>query len=250
MPGPLVEAWPLGTSGPTQPPRWAKDRWTLPTCPEVVTEEWHGLVESLATMAFDTEETSVVGLSEGARELFTDWREHHEPRLRGDLEGIGEWGAKLPGQAGRLALILHVAETGRLDGQVQPHTMAGALELADYFAEHALRTFGAARLDERTRDAQRVLGWLRRTSDDARWSRPRGSANVLQKQAEWPALRSGCWPITGGSKSSPRPPPVDAPRALALSPRIYEARKGDKSDKTPRTPILLSLLSPILGNPT
>ena len=40
--------------------------------------------------------------------------------------------------------------------------MASALDLGQYFASHAIRTFGAARLDETSRDAHRVLAWLRR----------------------------------------------------------------------------------------
>jgi hypothetical protein len=96
--------------------------------------------------------------------LWDAWREEHEPRLRrelGDLSTIVEWAAKLPGQTLRLAGNLHALRTGRLGGTIDAETMKAALELADYFADHALVVFAKMRADPRLDDASHVLDWLK-----------------------------------------------------------------------------------------
>ena len=112
----------------------------------------------------------VVTLSEDARPLFIDfYDEIHEqleaPALPTALRGPL---AKMPGQAARLALTLHmcqVAWQGPVDvarlPPVEADTMCAALALAHYFMSHARRVY--AHLATRPGDARAaaVLEWLR-----------------------------------------------------------------------------------------
>jgi replicative DNA helicase len=158
-----------------------------PSVPEDIQWDWHQLVRGVATQAHETSEPVVIALTDEARRVFDAWRETHEPRLArdgGELGAIAEWGAKLPGQVGRLALVLHVAERGDLGGKIGGETMRAAVALGDYFVSHALYTFGVAGTDDATGDAESVLRWLRR----------RGGTTVTTRDVEhsrsWPASRS------------------------------------------------------------
>jgi hypothetical protein len=129
-----------------------------------VLEAWEKLIIDLASQAEAAVEPSVLRLSAPAKHLWDAWREEHEPRLRrelGDLSTIVEWAAKLPGQTLRLAGNLHALRTGRLGGTIDAETMKAALELADYFADHALVVFAKMRADPRLDDASHVLDWLK-----------------------------------------------------------------------------------------
>jgi len=138
-----------------------------PVRPEV-RGAWGELIGRLAGLAYTIDEPVVVSLSAEARALFREWRARHEPRLgpAGDLATVAEWGSKLPGQVGRIALVLHVAETGTLSGSVSGTTMASALKIAEYHAAHALYTFGVAQTDDATRDASSVLQWAQHRGTD------------------------------------------------------------------------------------
>ena len=115
----------------------------------------------------------VVTLSEDARLLFTTfYDEIHEqleaPALPTALRGPL---AKMPGQAARLALTLHMCEFAWQGGScaarlppappVAAETMCAALALADYFVSHARRVY--AQLATRPSDARAaaVLEWMR-----------------------------------------------------------------------------------------
>jgi hypothetical protein len=154
----------------------ARFLWSLPgskvgwrpihrqSVPEQVLEAWEKLIIDLASQAEAAIEPIVLRLSAQAKHLWDAWREELEPRLRrelGDLSTIVEWAAKLPGQTLRLAGNLHALRTGRLGGTIDAETMKAALELADYFADHALVVFAKMRADPRLDDASHVLDWLK-----------------------------------------------------------------------------------------
>jgi len=110
-----------------------------------------------------TDGPSTLPLDTQARQLFSSWWAQHEPRLRpevGDLSGIVEWASKLPGQALRIAGLLHALSTGSVQGLIGAETMSGAIALLEYFTSHALGVFGAMRADPAACDAQSVLDWL------------------------------------------------------------------------------------------
>jgi len=139
-----------------------------PPIPANVSEAWADLIGGLAGLAYALDDPVMVTLCTEARARFDTWRGQHEPRLGpgGDLAAIAEWGSKLPGQVGRIALVLHVAETGTLSGSVSGTTMASALNIAGYHTAHALYTFGVARTDDATKDASSVLRWARHLRSD------------------------------------------------------------------------------------
>ena len=201
-----------------------------PSVPRELSAGWTQLVEKLADAAQETTEPTTVTLSVEAERLFTDWRRSHEPRLLegvGDLSGIGEWGSKLPGQVGRLALILHVAKAKALTGVVEAETMSAALELAGYFASHALRTFGAARLDEVSNDAHRVLGWLRRHPDRPKVIATREVHRGLHlPQSEMARAALEVLADYGWVEILPESPTGGRPsQRWGVSPRVYEPRE-------------------------
>lgn len=102
-----------------------------------------------------------VELDQRADEAFLSWLDDIETRLDpydGDLRHIAAFISKLRSAVGRLALILHWAETG--DGVVNVDQMARAIRIADYFLEHHLRRVGP--VDDDTLPGLEVAGeWLR-----------------------------------------------------------------------------------------
>ncbi|WP_079027733.1 DUF3987 domain-containing protein [Streptomyces rimosus] len=105
--------------------------------------------------------------ADGALKVF----EHRiEPQLRakgGRLGHVGKWAGKLIGVTARIAGLLHLSE--HLDGAygkpISAATMTAAIELADYFTDHALTVFdlmGADAAQARARtllDALAANGW-------------------------------------------------------------------------------------------
>lgn len=158
-----------------------------PEVPEAVREKWADLITSLADLAHAhrNEDPLVVPFDSEARNVFDAWRQTHEPRLAGDgdLASIAEWGAKLPGQVARLALVLHVATVGTLGGHVSREVADGAVALGRYFARHALYTFGVAGTDDSTRDAVGLLGWI------ARRERAEFTIREVSRSRDWVADR-------------------------------------------------------------
>ncbi len=149
-------SWPESSVG-----RRPTDR---PPVDEEVESDWSRLVERLAAEAFARGEPARISLSVDAAREHKTWRADLESKLEpgvGELSGVVEWAAKLPGQVARIALILHVAEQKGLAGEVSGSTMAAAVRLATYFCSHALHIYGAAKADERTKDAVLVLERLR-----------------------------------------------------------------------------------------
>jgi hypothetical protein len=176
----------------------ARFLWSLPSTMvgfrpvlrEPVAEElnrrWADLILQLAREADTTEEPFVLRLDDGAKELFTNWRAQHEPRLLpggGDLSSIVEWGSKLPGQVLRLAGNLHALRTGHVTGTIDEVTMRGALMLAPYFIDHALVIFAKMGADPRLEDAALNLGWLEGHNA------PEFTTREIARSKSWPAKR-------------------------------------------------------------
>jgi len=127
----------------------------------------------------------VLHLGVQAKHMFDDWRTQHEPKLgpTGSLASIVEWGSKLPGQVLRLAGILHVITTQVLDGTIEARTMGHALELANYFTNHALVVFATMRTDPITRDAKAVFDWILERGERE------FSTRQVATSKDWPADR-------------------------------------------------------------
>lgn len=109
-------------------------------------------------------EPLVLHLSAHADDLFSDFREVIERRLRGDgdLATITGWGSKFPGQTARIAGLLHLAKFGSpgYDMAVEGSTMRAAIGLAEYFISHALLAHSMMGEREGIREARRIQKWL------------------------------------------------------------------------------------------
>lgn len=81
----------------------------------------------------------------------------------GTLRGIKDWGAKLPGAAGRIAGVLHAAQhigSSPWEIKVSRDTMLSALQIAETLSHHALAAFGIMGADLQIEDAKHVFRWI------------------------------------------------------------------------------------------
>jgi hypothetical protein len=91
----------------------------------------------------------------------------NEKRLRpdGDLAGIPDWAGKAVGAAMRIAGLLHLAEHLK-DGYAQPisfETVTAAVELIEYYTQHALAAYDKMSADTTAERAHALLTWIRNT---------------------------------------------------------------------------------------
>lgn len=112
-------------------------------------------------------------LGEAARAL-EEWHdarlEPRRDRANGDLgatEEMAAWAARLHGLMVRVAGILHVAEhlEEAASVTIEPATVAKAIEVAEWAAEHAFAAFGVDRLDRVGHDAVRLRAWYGKSAD-------------------------------------------------------------------------------------
>lgn len=99
-------------------------------------------------------------LAPEAYDAFNEWLQNMEARRRFDgplapLAGIPE---KVASSVLRLALILHVADGGRVADKVAPDTLAAAIEVGEWWLANALAVYDVARPE--IADAQRLVDWL------------------------------------------------------------------------------------------
>lgn len=124
-------------------------------------------------------EPPTLTVDDAALKIIVGYLDEIEPRLRpdGDLYGIRDWAAKLAGAAVRIAGLLHVAEhlkDGYGEKPIAESTMARAITIASYYAEHALAAFGVMSAHPSVRLAYDILAWRRPpdgpVSGDARFT--------------------------------------------------------------------------------
>ncbi|RBQ21982.1 hypothetical protein DP939_04760 [Spongiactinospora rosea] len=125
------------------------------------TETLKGLVVDL----HEWTDPALIPLTPEALKLHTEWRAEIEPRMRrgtGDLEALREWASKLGGQTARLARLLHLAANPAWGTQtpILGETMAGAIELAQYYVEHAKAACGVVSTNPVVEKAQAILDWI------------------------------------------------------------------------------------------
>ncbi|MFI6793640.1 YfjI family protein [Nonomuraea sp. NPDC050383] len=80
-------------------------------------------------------------VGEEGEALMLDWRTRHEKRLdpnSGDLNRIKGWMSRAPGNAYRLAALLHLAAGHSPRTVIGPEPMADALTIIDYCVPHAI----------------------------------------------------------------------------------------------------------------
>jgi hypothetical protein len=102
-----------------------------------------------------------LALSDGARRVWVEFANYVEVMLGpdGELRSIAGLANKLPEHAARLAGVLTLVRD--IDaGEIQGSEMAAGVELAQHFADEALRLDGGSRVSGELRLAQQALKWL------------------------------------------------------------------------------------------
>lgn len=86
----------------------------------------------------------------------------HDMRPGGSLEGLKDWGSKLPGAVARVAGLLHCAENGirAIEQPISVNIVNASAVIGGYFKEHALAIFGFMGEDPKIEKAQVILDYL------------------------------------------------------------------------------------------
>lgn len=103
-----------------------------------------------------------IPLNEEAREVFLDFAQEVEDRLGagGDLEAVGDWAAKLAGQAARVALLFELVTSGPGLEVIPADSMRAAVKLCHALIPHARAAFRLLAADQVDHDADHVLQWV------------------------------------------------------------------------------------------
>ncbi len=105
----------------------------------------------------------VIGMTEPAREAWLNFADEIEAGQgeRGALESIGDWSAKLPGAAARIACLFELAERSPATEEVNLDVTEKALQLCRLLIPHAQAAFGLLGADSIDGDAAAVVKWSR-----------------------------------------------------------------------------------------
>jgi hypothetical protein len=116
-----------------------------PAVPETVSDSYATNVRKLAADLAEWADPLVLTLSEDAHTRLLNLERGTEPKLARDGEygAIREWACKLVGATVRIAGLLHLAsEPEAPRAPISLDTLESAIQLGDYFAEHAQAAFG------------------------------------------------------------------------------------------------------------
>ena len=127
--------------------------------PEEFAAEYNNLVVQL--LSLPDGEPRILHLDHDAqteaRKLFLEL----EPRLRDDLEPLGDWAGKHHGRVMRIAALLHICDHGADAASIliPGETIRRARVIGDYFIEHAKAAYRIMGLSENqaTKDAKYIL---------------------------------------------------------------------------------------------
>lgn len=106
---------------------------------------------------------NVLTMTTEARETFSAWRQSLENRREadGDLRPLAEWTTKLESSVARVAALLHLAEGGRLHGDLDVGHVDRAIEIGGYWLAHAEAVHDMWGADPVLVKARAVLEWCR-----------------------------------------------------------------------------------------
>lgn len=142
---------------------------TKPVPIELV-EQWRQSVHRLLALPWAINENGAktayrLGLDPAAYALWGQFAGMVETELRpgGQFEFMTDWAGKFPGQAVRLAGLLHAATTPDPHKcAITPDTMRSALSVAAILAEHAKAAYGLMGTDPAQDCARFILRWIMR----------------------------------------------------------------------------------------
>jgi len=130
--------------------------------PESVAREYSTRIKALLDMRGAN---LALTISPAAMDLWLEFAKTVEEQMRpgGEFEHFRDWAGKLPGQAARLAGVIHCIEASLPSVLViSEDTMRRALSLAALLADHAKVAFSTMRGDPATEAARAVLDWIQR----------------------------------------------------------------------------------------
>lgn len=153
--------------------------------PDDVMRTYNDTIEALIIRMAEWTDPAIIPLTPAALKVHTEWRAEIEPRLKqgsGDLESLRDWASKLAGATARLAGLLHLAEHPKQGPKmpIDESTMRRAVDLARYYAEHAMAAFGVMRAHPMLDDARAVLEWI----GDRKEFKPREVHRSLHRRFE------------------------------------------------------------------
>lgn len=110
-----------------------------------------------------------IGLAAEALDLWKQFATIVEAGLLpgGTFEYMSDWGGKFPGQAIRLAGLIHVATSPDPLSPISRQTMSAALSVAAILADHAKTAYGLMGSDPSQECAKAILRWIERDRVDA-----------------------------------------------------------------------------------
>lgn len=139
----------------------------LKSLPETLLEQYRKHIFSLMDIALIPRTSK---LTEEAQALWDEFYNDIEREMRkgGSLEGLEDWGSKLPGAVARIAGLLHFAEHGHKaeDNPISVTSVTASCVIGAYYKEHAIATFGIMREDPRIKSARKILDYILRHKPD------------------------------------------------------------------------------------
>lgn len=131
--------------------------------PENLAEQYDKHITSLMDISLTPR---IFKLTEEAQALWDEFYNDIEREMRpgGSLEGLQDWGSKLPGAVARIAGLLHFAEHGVVAETlpISVTSVTASCVIGAYYKEHAIATFGMMREDPRIKTAKQILDYILR----------------------------------------------------------------------------------------
>jgi len=126
---------------------------------ESACHEWDERIKKLGNVEF---KGSLLLMSDDASAVLARWRQDAENKLRedGDLFDLRGLVSKVYSSVIRTAGLLHVAHGYSEREPISVVTMANAIEVGDYWLDHALRVLSITHGDHTIEGCQKVLAWL------------------------------------------------------------------------------------------
>lgn len=137
-----------------------RDRRRRAVSDQTATARYNAELTSIAHYYAET--PAVLNLTDEATDVFSEWDQANEDRLRpdADLAHLDTWAGKLRANVLRLSALLHVAH-GR-SGDIDAQSVREAIELGDYFTQHMLMISERWGSDATVAEAQHIIKWLTR----------------------------------------------------------------------------------------
>jgi replicative DNA helicase len=131
---------------------------------KVVRETYEHNVTQLLQQMASYRTPGLLSLCDEGGDAYAEWRQSLEDRRvpGGPLRPLAEWTTKLEATVLRLVGLLHVAHGRPHHGVVEADMVSLALEVADYWVEHAFAVHDLWGTDEAVADARTVADWIKR----------------------------------------------------------------------------------------